>query len=426
MSAPTFELADIIRAQGKRFLEKYGSRIDSQQRKALRAIRNCRTAALGRHLDVCPKCGYEAEFFNSCRNRNCPKCQAGLRRRWIAAREREVLGVPYFHVVFTVPHQLNQLALQNQRLFYNLLFRASAATLQEVAANPKHLGAKISVLCTLHTWGQTLQEHPHVHCVVPQGGIALDHKRWIHPRYRFFLPKNVLKRVFRGKFVDGLRRLYQKKELTLAGSLAHLNDPKQFAEFIRKLHRHHWVVDVRPAFGGPEQVIRYLGRYTHRVAISNHRLLSFDGEKVTFLWKDYTHDGKYREMTIDATEFLRRSVLHVLPKGFVRIRCFGFLANRFRAQRLALCRELLFVDVPETEQRNSPPLPEPSAWLCPHCGTTMVIVRIFIPGHWCSRGSFIENWKYYKYDDPGRPTDMLIACLCTRLSRKSKICLERI
>lgn len=391
MTRPSFELADIIRAQGKRFLEKYGSSIDLQQRKALRAIRSCRTSVLGRHLDVCPKCGYQAEFFNSCRNRNCPKCQAGLRRRWIAAREREVLGVAYFHVVFTVPHKLNMLALQNQRLFYNLLFQASSATLLEVAANPKRLGAKIGVLSTLHTWGQNLQLHPHIHCIIPQGGIAADYKSWIHPRYKFFAPKNVLKRVFRGKLISGLKRLYQNKELTLAGSISHLNDPKQFAEFLRKLHNHKWVVDIRPAFGGPEQVIRYLGRYTHRVAISNHRLLNFDGENVTFLWKDYAHDGKQAPMTLQAVEFLRRFCMHILPKGFVRIRSFGFLSNRFRSELLALCRELLSVQPPEIERQNPAPLPKPSAWLCPHCGTKMVMIQRFAPGQWCSRGSFIDN-----------------------------------
>ena len=391
MNRPAFELADIVRAQGHRFLNQYGSVINYQQLKALRAIRNCRTAALGHHVDACPKCGHAAQSFNSCRNRNCPKCQAGNRRRWIESRKREVLGVEYFHVVFTVPSKLNALALQNQRLFYSLLFQASAATLLEVAANPKHLGAKIGFVSILHTWGQNLLEHPHAHCLIPQGGISQDSKRWVHSRRRFFLPKKVLGRVFRGKLVDGLRRLYRKKKLKLAGTLAYLNDPKQFAEFIRRLHRHEWVIDVRPALGGAEQVIKYLGRYTHRVAISNHRLMNFDGEKVTFLWKDYAHDGIWKEMTLDATEFLRRFVLHVLPKGFVRIRFYGFLANRFRAKCLKLCRELLSADTSESEDHNPDPLPEPSAWLCPHCGTRMLIVQRFSPAQWSSRGSFIEN-----------------------------------
>ena len=391
MTRPIHELADIVRAQGHRFLKEYGSVVNFQQLKALRAIRNCRTEALGHHIDACPKCDYTTQSYNSCRNRNCPKCQTGNRRRWIAAREREVLGVPYFHVVFTVPAKLNPLALQNQNLFYNLLFRASAATLLEVAANPKHLGARIGFISILHTWGQNLREHPHVHCLIPQGGISPDSKHWVYSRRRFFLPKKVLGRVFRGKLIDGLRRLYRKKRLTFAGTLAYLNDPKQFAEFIRTLHRHEWVIDVRPALGGPEQVIRYLGRYTHRVAISNHRLTNFDGQRVTFLWKDYVHGGRQGVMTLEATEFLRRFVLHVLPKGFVRIRFFGFLANRFRAKCLKLCRKLLSSDTSESEDPNPDPLPEPSAWLCPHCGTRMLIVHRFTPAQWSSRGSFIEN-----------------------------------
>ena len=389
MSAPAVEVADIVRAQGARFLAVYGSRVNYQQLKALRAIKNCRTAVLGHHIDACPKCGHAAQSYNSCRNRNCPKCQAGNRRRWVAAREREVLGVDYFHVVFTVPDKLNPLALQNPGEFYNLLFRASAETLVEVAANGKHLGAKIGFVSILHTWGQNLLEHPHVHCLIPQGGIAQDGKRWVHSRRRYFLPKKVLGLVFRGKFIEGLRRLYQKKKLKFAGTLDYLNDPKEFGEFIRRLYRHEWVIDVRPALGGPEQVIRYLGRYTHRVAISNHRLVDFDGEKVTFLWKDYAHGHKWREMRLDPTEFLRRFVLHVLPKGFVRIRFFGFLANRYRARCLELCRNLLTTST--AEKQKTDPLPEPSTWLCPHCGTRMLVVQRFTPAQWSSRGSFIEN-----------------------------------
>jgi len=389
MSAPAVEVADIVRTQGARFLAVYGSRVNYQQLKALRAIKNCRTAVLGHHIDACPKCGHAAQSYNSCRNRNCPKCQTGNRRRWVAAREREVLGVEYFHVVFTVPDKLNPLALQNPGEFYSLLFRASAATLVEVAANGKHLGAKIGFVSILHTWGQNLLEHPHVHCLIPQGGIAQDGKRWVRSCRRYFLPKKVLGLVFRGKFIEGLRRLYLKKKLKFAGSMDYLNDPKEFADFIRKLYRHEWVIDVRPALGGAEQVIRYLGRYTHRVAISNHRLVNFDGEKVTFLWKDYAHGHKWREMKLDSTEFLRRFVLHVLPKGFVRIRFFGFLANRFRAQCLELCRKLLITST--AEKQKADPLPEPSTWLCPHCGTRMLVVQRFTPARWSSRGTFIEN-----------------------------------
>jgi len=386
MNRPPVEVADILRAQGKRFLDRYRSSFGFQQLKAFRAIQNCRTAALGGHLDACPQCGYQAISYNSCRNRHCPKCQAQARERWLAARERELLSTSYFHVVFTVPHELNLLAQHNPRLFYHLLFTASAATLLEVAADPKHLGAKIGILSILHTWGQNLLAHPHIHCVIPAGGISPNLTRWVHPRYPFFLPVKVLSRVFRGKFIAGLKRLYRRKQLRCAGPSAVLAEEKPFRELLRRLHRQDWVVYAKPAFGGPRQVLRYLGRYTHRVAISNHRLLSFDGERVTFRWKDYAHGGKQRQMTLTGTEFLRRFFLHVLPKGFVRIRHFGFLANRFRVSRLKLCRQLLTSDFLPT-QPAPVPSPDTSVWHCPHCGTVMVVIQTFtaeqLPS-WCS------------------------------------------
>src|SRR5580658_10481785 len=277
----------------------------------------------------------------TCRNRHCPKCQAKAREQWLAARERELLVADYFHVVFTVPHELNVLALENPREFYDLLFTASAQTLLEVAADPRHLGAEIGAIGILHTWGQNLLLHPHVHFVIPSGGISPEHTSWVRPRYPFFLPVKVLSRVFRGKFCAGLKRLYRRKQLRCAGPASVLAEAKQFRQLLRRLHRQDWVVYAKPAFGGPEKVLRYLGRYTHRIAISNHRLLAFDGQRVTFRWKDYAHGGKQRKMTLDGIEFLRRFFLHVLPKGFVRIRHFGFLANRFRSNRLALCRQLL-------------------------------------------------------------------------------------
>jgi hypothetical protein len=377
MSRPAVEVADILCAQGDRFLDRYEKSFDFQQFKAFRAIQRCRTAALGGHIDTCPRCGYQAAIsYNSCRNRHCPKCQTLMRERWVAARERELLATSYFHVVFTVPHELNVLALDNQRLFYDLLFTASAQTLLEVAADPKHLGAEIGVISILHTWGQNLLLHPHIHCAIPAGGLSPDHTRWVHPRYSFFLPVKVLSRVFRGKFIAGLKRLYQRKQLRCAGPAALLADPKQFAKLLRRLHRRDWVVYAKRAFGGATQVLRYLGRYTHRVAISNHRLLAFDGDRVTFRYKDYAHGGKQRKMTLAGTEFLRRFFLHVLPKGFVRIRHFGFLANRFRASRLELCRRLLVTNLP------TPPLPQtasdrPATWNCPHCGGSMVVVQRF-------------------------------------------------
>jgi len=376
MTRPALEVADILSAQGDHFLDRYRSSFDFQQRKAFRAIQCCRTAALGGHVDVCSQCGRQEISYNSCRNRNCPKCQTQARQRWLTARERELLPTDYFHVVFTVPHELNVLALDNPRSFYDLLFTASAQTLLEVAADPHHLGAEIGVISILHTWGQNLLLHPHIQCAIPAGGLSLDHGRWIRPRHAFFLPVKVLSRVFRGKFLAGLQRLYRSKRLHCAGPSATLAEPRPFSQLLRRLHRQDWVVYAKPAFGGPTQVLRYLGRYTHRVAISNHRLLAFDGEHVTFRWKDYAHGGKYGQMKLRACEFLRRFFLHVLPKAFVRIRHFGFLSNRFRASRVSLCRELL-TPLSCTSSELSPPVSEDSLWHCPSCGAAMIILQRF-------------------------------------------------
>lgn len=376
------EVADILRAQGNRFLERYQSSFSYQKLKAFRAVSRCRTAALGGHLDVCLRCGHEAGIsYNSCRNRHCPKCQAGARQQWLDARQQELLDTGYFHVVFTVPHQLNPLALTSPAVFYDLLFSATAQTLLEVAANPEHLGAEIGLLSILHTWGQNLLLHPHIHCVIPAGGIAPDHKRWIATRHRFLLPIPVLRKVFRGKFTAGLRRLYGKGLLDCSGPADAFQQPRQFAQLLRTVHRQHWVVYAKQAMGGPAQVLRYLGRYTHRIAISNHRLLGFDGQRVTFRWKDYAHGGKQRSMTLDASEFLRRFFLHVLPSGFVRIRHFGLLANRFRTQRIALARTLLALDqahpimpqAPESSTNKAP------LWHCPKCGGPMSVLRRLDP-----------------------------------------------
>jgi hypothetical protein len=372
MSRPTVEVADILHAQGDRFLEQNRLWLGIQRLSVLRAITRCRTAALGGHIDNCPRCGHQAISYNSCRNRHCPKCQAQARQRWLAAREKEVLGVPYFHVVFTIPHELNPLCQYNPAVLYGLLFQASAATLLEVAGDPKHLGAKIGFLSILHTWGQNLLLHPHVHCAIPAGGLSPDHTRWVHPRYPFFLPVKVLSRVFRGKFVAGLRRAYRQKRLCFHGPIADLKEPKRFASFLRTVFRQDWVVYAKPAFGGPTQVLRYLGRYTHRVAISNHRLLAFDGERVTFRWKDYAHGSKQRKMTLSAAEFLRRFAQHILPRGFVRIRQYGLLANRCRAGNLTVARQRL-------SATPKPPEPCPNSttdaptWSCPQCGAAMQI-----------------------------------------------------
>jgi hypothetical protein len=379
MTRPTLEVADILRVQGDRFLERYRSSFDFQQLKALRAIQRCRTAALGGHRDQCSRCGHQAISYNSCRNRHCPKCQAQARERWITAQQHDLLDTSYFHVVFTVPHELNVLASENPSLLYDLLFTATAQTLLEIASDAKHLGAEIGVIAILHTWGQNLLLHPHIHCVIPAGGLSLDHRRWLRPRYPFFLPVKVLSRVFRGKFLAGLKRLHGLKKLHCAGPSAALADPQQFAKLIRRLHRHDWVVYAKPAFGGPLQVLRYLGRYTHRVAISNHRLLAFEADRVSFRWKDYAHGSKQSRMTLAATEFLRRFFLHVLPKGFVRIRHFGFLANRFRVSRLALCRQLLAGDssMPQAIRSGKVHPESTSLWHCPRCGATMLVVQRF-------------------------------------------------
>jgi len=367
VSHPRVEVADIVRAQGDRFIERNRSWLSYQQLAVLRALATCRTAALGGHVDRCASCGYQAISYNSCRNRHCPKCQAQARQRWLAAREQELLGVSYFHVVFTLPQELNALCQQNPKVLYNLLFRASAETMLELAADLKHLGAEIGFLSILHTWGQNLSLHPHVHCLVPAGGLSPDHQRWIRPKYAFFLPVKVLGRIFRQRFVRGLRRAYRRQQLVFGGQTAPLAEAGRFQAFVDSLFAHDWVVYAKPSMGG-SRVLRYLGRYTHRVAISNHRLLAFDGEQVSFRWKDYAHGNQERTMTLTAAEFLRRWVQHVLPRGFVRIRQFGYLASPCRTARLALARQLLhFIPGPESDTA----LTVAATWNCPRCGGPM-------------------------------------------------------
>jgi Putative transposase/Transposase zinc-binding domain len=289
MSRPVLEVADIFRAAGDRFLDRNPSQVAWPHLKVMRAIQRCRTAALGGHRDRCSGCGRELGLsYNSCRNRHCPKCQAQARQQWTERRIADLVPLGYFHVVFTVPHALSALMLQNKRLLYSLLFRLSAETMMEVAGNPKHLGAEIGFLGVLHTWGQTLEHHPHIHYVVPEGGFSSDRSAWIRPKYRFFLPVRVLSRLFRGKFVDALKHLYRRGQLQFHGALKPLRQPRAFAQFLRTLYRQEWVVYAKKPFGGPEHVLQYLSRYTHRVAISNYRLLSFEQGKVAFRWKDYS------------------------------------------------------------------------------------------------------------------------------------------
>lgn len=375
MSRPPFEVADIIHAAGRAFTEKHRW-ITGLHLKVLAAIERCRTATLGGHRDRCSGCGQTVAFsYNSCRNRHCPKCQTNARDKWLSARVQELLPVAYVHVVFTLPHELAPLAFHNKKTIYTLLFRASAATLLELAADPKHLGADIGFLSVLHTWGQNLLHHPHVHCVIPAGGLSRGRDAWVRPRYPFFLPVKVLSRVFRGKFVAGLKRAFRDGELCLPGALQPLREEAAFRSFLRALFRHDWVVYSKRPFGGPQHVLHYLARYTHRVAISNHRITDFSDGTVTFRWKDYAHGNKSRLMKLRAEEFLRRFLLHTLPRGFVRIRFFGFLANRRRSALLPLCRQLL-----EAEPR--PPVTSPTRSTqtaggrrCRLCGSPMIVVE---------------------------------------------------
>jgi hypothetical protein len=371
MNRPTIEVADIIRAAGNSFIERNRNYLAWPHLKVLRAIRDCRTAALGGHLDRCSRCSHQAISYNSCRNRHCPKCQTSAREDWLAKQSQDLLPVQYFHIVFTLPHDLSAVALQNKKEVYSLLFRASAETLLEIAADPKHLGADIGFFSVLHTWGQNLQHHPHVHCVIPAGGLSADRSRWIRAPDQFFLPVRVLSAIFRGKFSGGLQRLFRRGKLSFHGTLRHLSQPKLFQGFLRQLFRKQWIVYAKQPFGGPQHILQYLARYTHRVAISNHRLTSFEDGKVTFRWKDYAHGNKKRKMTLSADEFLRRFLLHLLPRGFVRIRHFGFLANRTRAALVPICRQALqHAPVPRSARTAFSPA---AFWLCPHCGGQMVL-----------------------------------------------------
>jgi predicted Zn-ribbon and HTH transcriptional regulator len=381
MQRPPLEVADIVRATGKKFVENSREWITAQHLKVLRAIARCRTAALGWHVDECTRCGYSGHSYNSCRNRHCPKCQANARLRWIQGRKKELLPVPYAHIVFTVPRLLAKLALQNKQLIYTMLLRLSAETLIEVARNPKRLGAEIGFFSVLHTWSQTMEHHPHVHCVVPAGGLSFDHQRWVsaNPRYRFFLPKQVLRKVFRGKFKDALKDAFAEGKIGFHGNLRHLSDPKAFRSFMHELYRHDWVVHCKRPFGGPEHVLRYLGRYTHRVAISNYRLVSFENGDVTLRWRDRAHGNIERNMTLPAEKFLRRFLFHLLPKGFVRIRNFGYLANRHRRTLLPLCFQCPR-SAPDTPTTEAQPADTSGLWKCPQCGGPMIVIlRVYLP-----------------------------------------------
>jgi hypothetical protein len=351
MPRPRLEVADVFRQFGAAYRAAHP--LTGGQQRVMRAIEGCRTAALGGHLERCATCGHERPAYNSCANRHCPKCQALARAQWLEARQAELLTVPYFHVVFTVPEAIAAIALQNKARVYAILFRATAETLRTIAADPKHLGAELGFIAVLHTWGQTLLFHPHVHCVVPGGGLAPDGQRWIRCRLGFFLPVRVLSRLFRRLFLAQLQAAFARGQLHFAGTLDALRDPAAFAAALAPLRQAEWVVYAKPPFGGPAQVLEYLGRYTHRVAIANHRLLAIEAGQVRFRWKDYRDHDRQKTMTLDAEEFIRRFLLHVLPGGFHRIRHSGFLGNRFRVVKLARCRQLLGMPT----ARRVPPLP---------------------------------------------------------------------
>lgn len=363
MSRAQLEVQDIVRTHGDAFLASH-PQTSSEQRRALRAIGACRTAVLGGHLDVCNACGATSPSYNSCRSRHCNKCLVHRSADWLRDRERDLLPVEYFHVVFTLPEELRALVLQNQRALYGLLFSTTWKTLSTIAIDKRHLGADIGALMVLHTWGQNLMHHPHVHCIVPGGGVAVDGDgKWVSCRKGFFLPVPVLRRLFRRLFLDGLVRLKIRGELVFAGQLHDLRDDDKFYALIRELRKKEWVVYAKRPFGGPEQVLRYLARYTHRVAISNARLLSLTDGKVSFRYQDYRCGQESKVMTLDAAEFLRRYLLHVVPKGFQRVRYVGLLANSCRKRELVRARELLEAEAPV--QKPKEPRPERK---CPVCG----------------------------------------------------------
>ena len=364
------EVADVFREYEAAFLERWGSVLSPHQKKAFEAIRDCRTSALGGHVDCCDACGHLAVSYNSCRNRHCPKCQAMARAKWLAEKEADLLPVGYFHVVFTLPEQIGRLSLQNPRQIYRILFRAASETLLTIAADPKHLGAKVGCVAILHTWGQNLHLHPHIHFVVPGGGISPDGSHWVACRKSFFLPVRVLSRLFRAKFLSYLKKAFRQGELKFHGEMAGLAKPAEFEALCHRAKRKEWVVFSKAPFGGPEQVLKYLARYTHRVAISNQRLLSMENGRVTFEWKDYAGGNQVKTMTLDAVEFIRRFLLHILPYRFVRIRQFGFLANRTSTDKLAFCRELLGAESNDKLHTDAnKPLNAEDHAICPVCKT---------------------------------------------------------
>ena len=397
MARLRLEVADIVRAHRADLEESRGGALTQSESRVLRGIVGCRTEALGGHVERCDRCGHQRIAYNSCRNRHCPKCLVGAREQWLREREEELLPVEYFHVVFTVPHEIAAIGIQNKRVVYEILFRAAADSLRTIASDPRHLGAELGVLAILHSWGQSLEHHPHVHCVVTGGGISADQQRWIPCRPGFFLPVRVLSRLFRGKFLALLKKSHERGKLVFHGAIEELQDQPRFRAYLAPVREKEWVVYAKPPFGGPSRVLKYLGRYTHRVAISNHRLVGMEDGHVSFLWKDYAHGCRKRVMTLTAVEFLRRFLLHILPKGFVRIRHYGFLANRHRKQKLALCRRLLATQQTEaaTEPSMAAAKDHHERSRCPSCGEgTMLCVLRFEAGetpHIVANAGFLDS-----------------------------------
>jgi hypothetical protein len=375
---PSLEVADIFRVHGPAWRAAHAGHMSLGQIKVMSAIETCRTAALGGHIEGCEDCGHRRIAYNSCRNRHCPKCQGAAAREWLAAREADLLPVGYFHVVFTLPAEVADIAFHNKAVVYDLLFRAASQTMVTIAADPRHLGARIGITAVLHTWGSAMTHHPHIHMIVPGGGISPDSAHWVSSRASFLLPVRVLAKLFRRLFLAKLQELHAAGRLQFFGDQAGLSDRRAFLRHLAPIRTKKWVVYAKPPFAGPEAVLAYLSRYTHRVAISNRRLIALDETGVTFRYKDYRRDGvdRQRTMTISPDEFIRRFLLHVLPNGFHRIRHYGLLASGRRKVNVALARALLAVPPPaEAEEPDPPPQPRSP---CPCCGGRMVIIEIVL------------------------------------------------
>jgi hypothetical protein len=382
---PFVEVQDIFVRYGAGYRNARGTSMSAQQLRVMHAIEICRTDALGGHTERCDRCGHVRISYNSCRNRHCPKCQFLKKESWLEQRQRDILPIPYFHIVFTIPDTLNPLALRNQRILYDILFQSSSEALKELARDKKYLGAEIGFICILHTWGQNLMDHPHIHCIVTGGGLSPDNMKWLYSRKKFFLPAKVLSRLFRGKFLYHLKKSYEKGKLAFPGTIAHLRDKHCFLTLVNTLFSKEWIVYLKPPFNNAQTVFQYLSRYTHRIAISNHRIISIDNNRVLFRWRDYTDGGTNKIMALDAFEFIRRFLLHVLPNKYVKIRYYGILANRFRAMSLQKVR--LILDAAPIAPALSRSWKERLVAAtgididkCPSCGCgTMIIVEILLP-----------------------------------------------